>query len=366
MVNLFLLLISLSFTNTTFATKLPLHTLVLPKNFNIAIYADNVPGARQMALADNGTVYVGTRHKGVIYAISPSGKVTVVAKNLDTPNGVAIKDGNLYVAEINRILRFDNIANTPKKLAKPKIINATFPTDREHGWKYIAFGPDGYLYVPVGAPCNICLSKDKRYATIMRMKPDGSDLRVYANGVRNTVGFDWHPVTQELWFTDNGRDWMGDNLPPDELNHAPKPGGHFGYPFRHGKDVIDPKYGKQVPVIDFIPPVYDLPAHVAALGMSFYTGEQFPEKYRNQIIIPEHGSWNRSNKSGYRLSLVTLDGNQVKSYTVFASGWLQDQKAWGRPVDTLVMQDGSLLVSDDMAGVIYRISYDAKQNKELL
>jgi glucose/arabinose dehydrogenase len=233
-----------------------------------------------------------------------------------------------------------------------------FPTDRHHGWKFIRFGPDGMLYVPVGAPCNICLrEEDPRYASITRMRPDGSGLEVFAHGVRNTVGFDWHPETKELWFTDNGRDWMGDDLPPDELNRAPQQGLHFGYPFFHGSSIPDPEFSKGRNAADYIEPVQNLGPHVAALGMRFYTGKMFPSEYHHQIFIAEHGSWNRSQKIGYRVMLVRLDGNHATSYEVFAEGWLEGDAVWGRPVDVEVLPDGSLLISDDHAGAIYRITY---------
>jgi glucose/arabinose dehydrogenase len=237
------------------------------------------------------------------------------------------------------------------------VVNDQFPSDRHHGWKYIAFDPDGMLYVPVGAPCNVCEKADERYATIMKMRPDGSHLEVFARGIRNSVGFDWHPESGELWFTNNGRDWMGDDLPPDTLHHAPEKGLHFGFPYCHGGDIPDPKYGKKRNCNEFTPPAMNLDPHVAALGMKFYTGGMFPKEYRNQIFIAEHGSWNRTVPIGYRITLVRLKGNRAVSYEVFAEGWLQGEKAWGRPVDILVMPDGALLVSDDRAGAIYRISY---------
>jgi len=226
-----------------------------------------------------------------------------------------------------------------------------------HGWKFIAFGPDGMLYVPIGAPCNVCLSDDPRYATITRMHRDGSGFEVYARGVRNSVGFDWHPLTRRLWFTDNGRDWLGDDQPPDELNFAPVQGLHYGFPHCHGGTIVDPEFGSPTSCQDYMAPVARLGAHVAALGMRFYTGQMFPEAYRGQIFIAEHGSWNRSQKTGYRVSLVRLDGNKAISYEPFAQGWLIGNSAWGRPVDVALMADGSLLVSDDQNGVIYRISY---------
>jgi glucose/arabinose dehydrogenase len=230
------------------------------------------------------------------------------------------------------------------------------PSETSHGWKFIRFGPDGKLYVPVGAPCNIC-EVEPPFASILRMNLDGSDVETFASGVRNTVGFDWHPLTQELWFTDNGRDWLGDNLPPDELNHAPVKGLFFGYPYYHGKDIIDPDLGQKANDRDFTPPVQELGPHVAALGMRFYTGTMFPEDYRNQILIAEHGSWNRTIPIGYRLTLVRLDGDTSVSYEVFADGWLQGDRPWGRPVDVQQLPDGSLFVSDDYAGAIYRIVY---------
>jgi glucose/arabinose dehydrogenase len=276
------------------------------------------------------------------------------------PNGVAMRDGSLYVAEVQRVIRFDNIEENLKSPPKPLVVNDSFPTEEAHGWKYIAFGPDGWLYVPVGAPCNVCESDDERFSSIMRMRPDGSGLEVFSRGVRNTVGFDWHPETKELWFTNNGRDWMGDDLPPDTLHHAPAPGLHFGFPYCHAGRISDPEFGRKRRCEEFAKPALDLGPHVAALGMKFYTGRMFPKAYENQVFIAEHGSWNRSTPIGYRVMLVRLQENRAVSYEVFAQGWLQGRTAWGRPVDVLVMPDGALLVSDDRAGAIYRIVYEAK------
>jgi glucose/arabinose dehydrogenase len=285
--------------------------------------------------------------------------VITVTSGLSSPNGVAFRDGSLYVAEISRVLRYDNIESRLEDAPGPITVNESFPDDTAHGWKFIAFGPDGMLYVPVGAPCNICDPEDERYASIMRMNPDGTGLEVFASGIRNTVGFDWHPETNVLWFTDNGRDWLGDNQPPDELNRAPEPGLDFGYPYWHGTDVPDPQFGGGHTADEFTLPEIDLGPHVAALGMRFYTGNMFPAEYRSQIFIAEHGSWNRSTPIGYRVTLVRLNENhEAISYETFAEGWLQDGNAWGRPVDVLVMPDGALLVSDDQAGAIYRISYE--------
>jgi glucose/arabinose dehydrogenase len=317
-----------------------------------------------MALSENGILFVGTRDVGGnVYAIVDDNKdckadeVVVVASGLNMPNGVAIKDVDLYVAEVNRILKYENIEENYRTRPTPQIIKDDFPTDRHHGWKFIRFGPDGKLYVPVGAPCNICLSEDERFASITRMNVDGSEFEVFSHGIRNTVGFDWHPSTNELWFTDNGRDMMGDNIPPDELNRAPQIGMHFGYPFVHGDDIIDPEFGEGKDPSDYTVPAQYLGPHVAALGMRFYTGDMFPTEYKNQIFIAEHGSWNRSTKIGYRVMLVKLDGNQTVSYETFADGWLNGDSVSGRPVDVQQMPDGSLLVSDDYAGVIYRIIY---------
>jgi glucose/arabinose dehydrogenase len=339
-----------------------MESLVLPPGFKAEVFARDLRNARSMTLGGKGTLFVGTRDAGVVYAIEHDGKaatkVHTIAKGLNMPNGVAFRDGALYVAEISRIHRFDRIEET---LDAPKgvVINEGYPTDGHHGWKLIAFGPDGWLYVPVGAPCNVCdrSGTDRRYASITRMRPDGSGPEVFAEGVRNTVGFDWHPDTKALWFTDNGRDMMGDDLPPDELNTAPRAGLHFGFPYCHGGTIADPEFGKARPCNQFAPPVQNLGPHVAALGMRFYTGSMFPAKYRKQIFIAEHGSWNRSRKIGYRVMLVRLEGDRAVSYEPFAEGWLQGESAWGRPVDVLVMPDGALLLSDDEAGAIYRLSY---------
>ncbi|MDO8836472.1 MAG: sorbosone dehydrogenase family protein [Vicinamibacterales bacterium] len=343
--------------------RLPLDTITLPPGFSISVYADNVPNARSLALGPKGTLFVSTRAAGNVYAVRDTNndgradEVVTLATGLNMPNGVAVRDGALYVAEISRVWRYDNIESSLKSPPKPVLINESFPTERHHGWKFIAFGPDGWLYVPVGAPCNVCEREDPRFASIMRMKTDGSGAEVFAGGVRNTVGFDWHPTTKELWFTDNGRDMMGDDLPPDELNRAPSKGLHFGFPYCHAGTIADPEFGSKKPCSAFVPPARALGPHVAALGMRFYTGSMFPAAYRNQVFIAEHGSWNRSTPIGYRVMLAKLSGNTVTGYDVFAQGWLRGSRAWGRPVDVLVMPDGSLLVSDDLAGVVYRITY---------
>jgi len=344
----------------------PLDQIKLRPGFKIEVYAANVEGARQMALTPGGTLFVGSRRQGNVYAIVDQNKdqkadeVIVIAKGLNSPNGVAFRNGALYVAELSRVLRYDDIEAKLKSPPQPVVVTDKLPTEAHHGWKFIAFGPDGKLYVPVGAPCNVCdkRSEDPRFASIMRMNPDGSGAEIFAHGIRNSVGFDWHPVTNDLWFTNNGRDMMGDNVPPDTLHHAPKAGIDFGFPYCFAGDIPDPEFGKVHKCSAFTPPAQKLGPHVASLGMLFYTGSMFPADYRYQILIAEHGSWNRSQKIGYRLSLVKLDASgKPASYETFAEGWLQGQQNWGRPVDVQQAADGGLLVSDDQAHVIYRISY---------
>lgn len=344
----------------------PLAAIRLPAGFTIEHYATDVPNARSLALGPPGVVFVSTRTAGNVYAVldedadQRADRVLTIAEGLNMPNGVAWDGQALYVAEVDRVHRFDGIQTwlrKPEGTPARMTVRDDLPTDRHHGWKFIRFGPDGMLYVPVGAPCNVCERKDERYASILRMKPDGSELAVYAHGVRNTVGFDWHPGTKELWFTDNGRDHLGDDAPPDELNRAPKPGMHFGFPYCHGGDIADPEYGDRRPCSQFTPPARRLGPHVASLGMRFYTGTMFPERYRGQIFIAEHGSWNRSTPIGYRVMLVRIEGDATVDYEPLAEGWLVGEKAWGRPVDVQPMPDGALLVSDDQRGVIYRIAY---------
>jgi len=275
------------------------------------------------------------------------------------PNGVAFYKGDLYVAEVDKLWLFKNIENNLDNPGEPILIYDNYPKDKHHGWKFIAFGPDDKLYVPVGAPCNICESKDEIYASITRMDPDGSNREVFAHGVRNTVGFTWHPQTGEMWFTDNGRDMLGDNIPPCELNRAIKIGQNFGYPYCHGGDIGDPEFGAKFPCSDFVFPARNLGPHVAPLGLKFYTGNMFPDEFKGDLFIAEHGSWNRSKKIGYRITRVKIDNNKAISYEPFIYGWLdeEEQEAWGRPVDVLILKDGSMLISDDKADVIYRVSY---------
>ncbi|SIO61971.1 PQQ-dependent sugar dehydrogenase [Paraburkholderia phenazinium] len=343
---------------------LPVERLRLPPGFHIQVLSDDVPSAREMALSPNGVLYAGSLD-GHVYALELRDSHVVarhvIASGLELPAGVAWRDGALYVSAVSKILRFDAIDTHLNDPPTPAVITDKLPTDRHHGWKFIAFGPDGKLYVPQGAPCNICLPDRDRYAMIGRMDPDGSHEETVERGIRNTVGFAWHPVTHELWFTDNGRDMMGDDVPDDKLNRAPRAAMDFGYPYCHGGDTSDPEYGKDHPCSAFTPPVLKLGAHVASLGMRFYTGSMFPAAYRNNIFIAEHGSWNRSKKVGYRVMRVVTnpDGSGIHQ-EVFVEGWLiPDESVWGRPDDVLPMPDGSLLISDDYAGAIYRVTYTA-------
>jgi glucose/arabinose dehydrogenase len=337
-----------------------LRSLILPKGFTAEVFVPAIDGARSMTLSPGNVLYVGSRGAGTVYAVplvhGRPQEVVTIASGLRDPNGVAFRDGSLYVAEISRVLRFDGIEKDLHHPPQYTVVNDSFPSDSHHGQKILRFGPDGRLYIPVGMPCNICERDDHRYGTIMRMNADGTGLEIYASGIRNTVGFDWRPSNGDLWFTDNGRDWLGDDLPPDELNRADRQGMNFGFPYCYGKNHHNPEF-KDADCSSCEPDVLDLGPHVAALGMRFYTGTMFPEQYRKGLFIAQHGSWNRSVPIGYRIMFVALDGDRVTSYTTFAEGWLQGKTAWGRPVDVLVMPDGALLVSDDKAGRIYRISY---------
>lgn len=344
--------------------QLILEKIKLPKGFSIALFADNVPNARTLALGNDGTIFVGSRNNGSVYAlqdIDGDGKADhryIIASGLNLPNGVAYKDGSLYVAEINRILRFDNIDQQLQKPPKPTVIYDQFPNKRHHGWKYLRFGPDNKLYTAVGAPCNICQSTEAIYASLVRLNTDGTDLEILAQGIRNTVGFDWQPETNFLYFTDNGRDNLGDDIPPDELNKWIQKGQHFGYPYCHGGELLDPEFGQGQDCKAYIKPEWKFKAHMAPLGIRFYRGQQFPKCYHQQLFVAQHGSWNRTTPHGYRIALLSFYEGKVVSEQVFAEGWLaKDGKAMGRPVDILELADGSLLVSDDLAGVIYRITY---------
>lgn len=336
----------------------------LPQGFTISLFADNVPNARTMALGKDGTVFVGTMRSGNVYAlqdIDQNGKAEqrhIIASGLNMPNGVAYKAGTLYVAELNRIIRFDNIDQLLDNPPKPSVVYKDFPNEKMHGWKYLRFGPDNKLYTAVGAPCNICLPKQDIFTSLVRLNTDGSDMEILARGIRNSVGFDWHPITKTLYFTENGRDWLGDDIPPDELNKWTKKGQHFGYPYCHGGELLDPEYGQGKQCKSYTAPEWKFNAHMAPLGIHFYRGVQFPKSYHLKLLVAQHGSWNRTIPQGYRIAMLKFKWGKVVSEQVFAEGWLgENGKATGRPVDILELADGSLLVSDDLAGVIYKISY---------
>jgi len=337
--------------------------IALPPGFQIAVFAGEVPNARQMAAGPAGIVFVGSRGEGKVYAVVDrdgdhrADDVHVLARGLNMPSGVAFRDGALYVAAVDRVLRFRDVARDLARPPKPEIVTDGFPSDTHHGWKFIAFGPDGRLYVPVGAPCNVCAPPGPLHATITRLDLAGGRPEIVARGVRNSVGFDFHPQTGELWFTENGRDWLGDEQPPDELNRLTRPGEHFGFPYCHGEALRDPEHNAGRPCGEFTAPARALGPHVAALGMRFYTGRMFPEQYRGGVFIAEHGSWNRSTPIGYRVTFVKVENGRATSYETFAGGWLKGNVASGRPADVLVMPDGALLISDDKAGRIYRVTY---------
>lgn len=348
------------------STDLALLELNLPEGFEIKVFARGVDGARSMAMGDKGTLFVGTRNESTVYAIQDTdgdfyAENTRVLDTMAVPNGVAMRNGDLYVAQVDRLWKYPAIEDQLGKDPQKELIYDDYPGAFHHGWKYIAFGPDDKLYVPVGAPCNICDSTgvDERFATITRMDPDGANREIVARGVRNSVGFTWHPDSGDFWFTDNGRDMLGDDIPPCELNRVTEVGQHFGYPFCHGGTVKDPEFGDQRPCSDFTEPALQLGAHVAPLAIKFYTGNMFPGAYKGKAFVAEHGSWNRSEKVGYRIMMATITDGKVVSYEPFIDGWLKDatQKVTGRPVDILWLPDGSMLVSDDYADAIYRVSY---------
>jgi glucose/arabinose dehydrogenase len=340
-----------------------------PPGFSISVYAARVPNARELALAPNGSVFVGSLKQGAVYALVPNADrsraadVVKIASGLDLPNGVAFRGGALYVSEPSRILKYDQILTHLKAPPKPSVVYDKLPTEHAHGWKFIAFGPDGKLYVPIGAPCNICRLTGI-FGSIYRMNADGSDFELVATGIRNSVGFDWKPDTKALWFTDNGRDELGDNLPPDELNTVTKLGQNFGYPYCHAGTIKDPQFGNEHACSEFQGPAAALDPHGAALGMRFYEGSRSPSEYKGNIFIAQHGSWNRSHKIGYRVLRVVLKGGRVQKVEPFIEGWLgAGEKVHGRPVDVQLLPDGTLLISDDEVGAVYRVSYSASRKK---
>jgi len=355
--NKFIVIFLLMLTSTFGFCEPRLDLLKVPAGFKIEIFASGLNNARTMVLGKQGTIFVGTRGAGRVYAIK-DGKVHTIANNLNMPNGLAFHKGALFIAAVDQILRLDNIEQNLAKPPQAIVIRNDLPSARHHGWRFIAFGPDGRLYISIGAPCNSCIKQG--FAEIRSMKADGSDEKVVAKGIRNSVGFTWHPQTKKLWFSDNGRDMLGDDIPAGEINQVDKSGQNFGFPYCHGGDVADPDYN-EFSCAEFSPPAVQLGAHVAPLGITFYTGNKFPKKYQNQLFVAEHGSWNRSQKSGYLVGMAKLQNSKVIGYETFVSGWLQGQSAWGRPAYTLIMPDGSMLISDDRAGAIYRVSYTGEK-----
>ncbi|MAQ10917.1 MAG: sorbosone dehydrogenase [Gammaproteobacteria bacterium] len=361
-----ILLSVLIYIGSVSADSLPLHQLNLPAGFRIAVFA-KVENPRQLAISQSGVIFAGSRKAGKVHGLidqdgdAYAETVLVLAEDLTMPSGLAIRGNDLYIAALSDILKISNIDQRLNQLKNPEIIYRGFPNKRHHGWKFIDFGPDGLLYVPVGAPCNICLSDNPVFASIQTLDVTAQPMipQTFASGVRNSVGFTWHPETGHLWFTDNGRDLLGDERPPCELNEASQRGQHFGYPFIHGSSIADPKFGKKLGKLQTTAPILELGPHVAPLGIAFYEGDQFPTDYRQQLFIAEHGSWNRSTSvghTGYRISIARQTSRGLE-YDTFIDGWLQDNKAWGRPADILELADGSLLISDDKANVIYRVSY---------
>jgi len=346
----------------------PVAQLRVPAGFAIDVFAQNVENARAMAFGDNGTLFVGSRERGRVYALRDHDRdghvdaVKVIAKGLNMPVGVAFRDGALYVSAVDRILRFDDIEAHLEHPPQPVVVVADLPKETHHGWRYLAFGPDGKLYVPIGAPCNIC-APQKQFATLTRMNADGSGREVVARGIRNTVGFDWQPGTGALWFTDNGRDWLGDDSPDCELNRVSTPGEHFGFPYCHAGSILDPEFGEGKQCADYTAPAAKLGAHVAPLGMHFYRGRQFPTDYRGNAFIALHGSWNRAQKNGYAVVRAQIADGKVTQVTPFVTGFLRGETTLGRPVDVIETDDGALLISDDYAGAIYRVRYVGEQGK---
>ncbi|CAA0104008.1 Cytochrome c5 [BD1-7 clade bacterium] len=340
-----------------------LQRLNMPTGFQISVYADDIEEPRGMALGDDGIVYVGSRKAGKVYAVLPATEdhverqVKVIARGLHMPHGVVFSDGDLYVAEVSQIIRFRGIDPLRGKIPAAEVVYGGMPKVNHHGWKTLHLGPDDKLYFPVGMPCNTCdyRSSQPLFGSIVRMTKDGKDVEFIAKGIRHSVGFGFHPQTGVMWFSDNGQDFMGDNLPPDELNRLSQEGLDFGFPYFYGNNIPSPGYDR--PPKGVTPPVFELPAHVAPLGVHFYRGSMFPKSYRNKLLIAEHGSWNRTSKVGYRISTLNIKNEKASDYKPLINGWLQGESAWGRPVAFLELPDGSLLISDDKADVIYQLRY---------
>ncbi|MCE9678451.1 PQQ-dependent sugar dehydrogenase [Shewanella sp. AS1] len=355
-------LLVLGAVSTQAQAKDILDKLTVAEGFKVSLFSDDVENAREIAVSDKGMVYVGSMRAGNLYALIDNNKDGVsdekilLATGLNLPTGVAYKDGDLYVSEVSRIIRFKDIDNN---LESPKfeVVFDQFPSDTHHGWKVLGFSPTGELVIPVGVPCNVC-AEDDRYGRIFSLNLVTKKLTTIAQGVRNSVGFDFQPGTDTFWFSDNGRDMMGDDIPPCEINKVNYQGEHFGFPYVHAGSILDPEFGQGKKVSDYTPPALSLGAHVAPLGIHFYRADQFPKAYRQQLFVAEHGSWNRSKKAGYKVALATIDQGKVVDYTPFLTGFMQNEETFGRPVAFAELQDGSLLISDDYAGAIYRVTYD--------
>ena len=349
-----------------------LQMLSIKDDLKIEVFLENIETPRQITQSQAGNIFVGSKNGGVINAIFPDKSVRVIAKDLKYATGVAFHDGDLYFSEIESIWKIEDIdeqlvqsSGIPEKI----LVTNNLPSNPWHGWKWIDFGPDGYLYLAVGVPCNVCnpaeeaeYNFDKRYGTILRLSQD-NQWEFVATGIRNSVGFDWHPITKKLYFGDNGRDWMGDDIPSCELNRIDNEGLSFGFPFKHATNILDPEYGPKITNdMNFVDPILEIGAHVAPTGLTFYDGEMLPKKYKNTIFMALHGSWNRTRKSGYKILAAHFDDQgELIGYEDFITGWLQregtKETVLGRPANVFQMQDGSLLISDDKANAIFRVSY---------
>ena len=340
--------------------EIPVDKIKVPAGFKVSLWAHSINNARMMTWGSKGTLFVSSRTAGNVYAVLDRGntrEVKVLAKGLNLPNGVAFRDGTLYIAEVSRITKMVGIEDKLDNPPAMEVVYDTLPKDLPHGWKYLAFGPDGKLYFNIGAPCNICMPPDT-HANLSRVNADGTGFEYVAHGVRNSVGFDWHPVTKTLYFATHGRDWLGDDSPSDRFDMVSQKGQHFGFPFCHQGDILDPEFGKGKNCNDYVKPLLKTGLHVAGNGVMFYTGSMFPPEYHNRVFLAQRGSWNRTQKIGFRVMMVTLDAKGgVAKYEPFAEGWLQGDQIWGRPVYTQQMKDGSLLIADDYAGAIYRVAY---------
>ncbi len=341
--------------------QLPLDQLQAPEGFSVEVFAAGVNNARSMRVADDGTVFVGNWEGNDVYVIPPDGDPRKIYEDLDWPNGIALHDGDLYIAEHTRISVAENIMESLDNPPELREIYSELGEPRPHGWRFLAVGPDEKLYVSNSSPCNIC-AREEGFGEIRRMELDGSGAEPILTGMRNTVGFDWNPETEDLWFTDNQRDWLSEDIPEDELNVLTEEGQDFGFPYCHNGTFTDPEFGWGHECSEFTDPVALLGPHTAPLGMRFYQGDMFPEEYRGEIFIAKHGPWNRTQKEGAEVAVAYLDGETgIERTEPFLTGFIQDNQYVGRPVDVALMPDGSMLVSDDWNGAIWRVSYDGAQ-----